>query len=553
MSVHACIVIPVYNHPDTLRDMAPLLAAVKLPVILVNDGSDKKTTGTLDEICENHHDFTHVRLRENQGKGGAVLAGFDYARNLNYTHAIQIDADHQHRIEDIPLFAATAEEYPDALILGKPVFDETIPTARLRGRYLTHVCVWIECLSTAIADSMCGFRVYPLQACKHIQRVGKRMDFDVEIAVKLYWMGVQMININTPVRYHPDGISHFNMFRDNVRISWMHIRLILGMVPRAPKLIWRHFRKDETHWSEQGERGSMFMLRLSFWLYKLFGRWIGGVIVWVVATYCYATSRKTRLASQKYLQRLYHFNPAAEGFKRPPRKIDSYYHCQEFGRAVLNRFAAWMGDIVRTDITWENRTILIEQINRKQGGVLVGAHMGNLEVIRAVIHETPELKFNALVYIDHAPRINEMLRKANPKTDINVISLVDFTPDIAILLKEKVEQGEWVVILSDRVPAGARGRTCMVDFLGHPAPFPEGPMILASLLECPVFLIFCLRRKGVSYEVFLEPFAEERLLFPRENRRQHIQEALQKYARRLEVLCGIAPFQWFNFFDFWKD
>jgi predicted LPLAT superfamily acyltransferase len=553
MHLNACIVIPVYNHRDTMLRMAPELDKLDLPCIMVNDGSDAETTAGLEDIAVRFPHFQHVKLSENQGKGGAVMAGFEAAREQGFTHAVQIDADYQHHLEDIPKFIAKATAHPEALILGKPQFDQSIPKARLRGRYLTHICVWIECLSKAIADSMCGFRVYPLSACKRIKRLGRRMDFDTEIAVKLYWMGVEVINIDTPVTYHSGGISHFRMVHDNVLISWMHIRLIFGMILRSPKLLWRRLSPSDTHWSEQKERGSYLLLRLSLFLYKIFGRWVGKIIVCIVVSYFFATSRKNRRASQKYLKRLYAFNPEAPGFKRPPRLTDSFLHNLEFGNAILNRFSAWMGQIVRGDIIWENRPVLTDRIAKKQGGVLIGAHMGNLEVIRAVIQGLPELKFNALVYIDHAPRINEMLQRANPNNSINIISLVDFTPDVAIMLKEKVDQGEYVVILSDRIPAGARNRQATVDFLGHPASLPEGPMILASLLDCPVFLIFCLRTKGAIYEVFLETFAEERLHFPRKDREKHIQAALQRYAKRLEVLCGIAPLQWFNFFDFWQD
>ena len=146
-----------------------------------------------------------------------------------------------------------------------------------------------------------------------------------------------------------------------------------------------------------------------------------------------------------------------------------------------------------------------------------------------------------------------MLRIANPGIEVRLISVQSFTADIAILLAEKVEKGEFIVILGDRSPAGARDRVETVSFLGKPAPWPTGPMILASLLHCPIFLIFCLRTKGRRFHVHLEPFEAERLDLPRKERQAHLRQAIDRYARIVEKHCCIAPYQWFNFYDFWDN
>ena len=157
-------------------------------------------------------------------------------------HALQIDADGQHDVADVPRFLAAARAAPEAMICGRPVYDDSVPRARLYGRYLTHAFVWLETLSFQIQDSMCGFRLYPLgETCAEIARAPfpSRMDFDTEAAVRLFWRGVPVHNLPTRVIYPENGLSHFRMLRDNVRITAMHARLVLGMLPRAPRLIWR--------------------------------------------------------------------------------------------------------------------------------------------------------------------------------------------------------------------------------------------------------------------------------------------------------------------------
>src|SRR5690606_10928118 len=159
--------------------------------------------------------------------------------------ALQIDADGQHDAEDIPRFLERSAAHPDALICGTPIYDASVPKGRLYGRYLTHVWVWINTLSLTIRDSMCGFRVYPLAPTLRLiaqVRIGERMDFDVEVLVRLFWRGMRILSLPTKVRYPTDGISHFDVLHDNVRISRMHAKLFFGMLVRAPVLLWRRVR-----------------------------------------------------------------------------------------------------------------------------------------------------------------------------------------------------------------------------------------------------------------------------------------------------------------------
>ena len=237
----ACVVIPVYNHGAAIGAVVEAARAHGLPCLLVDDGSAADCAAVLDALAR-QDGVTLQRLPHNQGKGGAMEAGLRRAQALGYTHALQIDADGQHDTADIPRFLAQAEAAPDKLVCGVPIYDDSVPKSRLYGRYATHVWVWINTLSFDIRDSMCGFRVYPLAATVALLdrvRIGRRMDFDSDIAVRLYWRGMGVVNQPTRVRYPTDGVSHFRVLADNLLISAMHARLFFGMLLRLPLLLWR--------------------------------------------------------------------------------------------------------------------------------------------------------------------------------------------------------------------------------------------------------------------------------------------------------------------------
>lgn len=238
----AVVVIPVYNHPATIGAMAQAVAEHGLPCILVDDGSEPGCAEVLDRLAALSAGIQLVRLAINQGKGAAMTAGLREAARQGFTHALQIDADGQHDPADIARFIALARAHPDAVISGCPVYDDSVPRSRLYARYATHVWVWINTLSLDIRDSMCGFRVYPLapvMALLETRHVGRRMDFDSDIIVRLHWRGTQVVNQPTRVTYPKDGISHFRLWRDNLLISRMHATLFFGMLWRAPLLLWR--------------------------------------------------------------------------------------------------------------------------------------------------------------------------------------------------------------------------------------------------------------------------------------------------------------------------
>lgn len=239
-----CAVIPVYDHEHAVANVLRAVLAAGLPCILVDDGSSAGCAALLDRLAREEGVLLE-RHPLNQGKGAAVLTGFRRAAQAGYTHVLQVDADGQHNTGDIASFLAAGAAQPDAIIAGCPVFDTSVPKLRLYARYLTHVWVWINTLSLAIRDAMCGFRVYPVApvlALDARRKLGRRMNFDIEILVRLYWDGVDVVNHPTRVGYPLDGVSHFKAWTDNVLITRLHTALFFGMLARSPKLVARHWK-----------------------------------------------------------------------------------------------------------------------------------------------------------------------------------------------------------------------------------------------------------------------------------------------------------------------
>ncbi|MBQ0711639.1 MAG: glycosyltransferase family 2 protein [Porticoccus sp.] len=241
-----CVIIPVYNHPEYLARLVNRLHEYELPVILIDDGSESTCQLLMARLA---NEFENVQLavhHHNKGKGAAIKSGLHFAEQLGYTHALQVDADGQHDLNDIPKFKEAVFRHPDALITGYPEYDDTVPKLRYYGRYGSHIWVWINTLSTLIIDSMCGYRIYPVVTSNQLlaqEIMGDRMDFDGEFIVRWCWSGQPLEQIQTRVVYPDNGVSHFHLFNDNKLISWMHMRLFFGMLQRMPKLLLRKWQK----------------------------------------------------------------------------------------------------------------------------------------------------------------------------------------------------------------------------------------------------------------------------------------------------------------------
>lgn len=244
-SFSPCILIPIYNNRTTIGDVVRQLEPLQLPCIIIDDGSDRETADAVDHLTAYSWVDAH-HLPVNGGKGVALSHGFRLAYERNHTHAITIDADGQHCVADIPRFLAAAKACADGVVIGNPIFDENAPLGRVIGRKFSQLWVWIETLSCAIRDPLYGFRCYPIKKCLCVLdscTIGQRMDFEPDIIIRLSWAGCPMVNLPTKVTYDPDGLSHFDLVRDNMRLSILFARHFFGMLVRLPQLLWHRLRR----------------------------------------------------------------------------------------------------------------------------------------------------------------------------------------------------------------------------------------------------------------------------------------------------------------------
>jgi predicted LPLAT superfamily acyltransferase len=303
-----------------------------------------------------------------------------------------------------------------------------------------------------------------------------------------------------------------------------------------------------SHWSRLAERGSALGVRIVVGCLRLFGERAVRLMLYPVVAYFLVTGAAARRASNEYFARLGRFAGASAALPRPGWGT-AYRHMMAFAESALHKLAAWLGKIDDAKVAFPNQAEFQALLASGRGALFIGAHLGNLELTRALAAGGRKAPVNAVVYVEHGRGFFDTLARCNPDFSVNLIHVADVGPATSIELKDKIDRGELLVVVGDRTPPAERGRTCTVDFLGAPAPFAKGPFILAAILECPVYLFFCLKEAD-GYRIHFERFAE-RVALPRAEREARLRELVQRYAQRLEAYCLRAPYQWFNFYYYW--
>jgi glycosyltransferase involved in cell wall biosynthesis len=243
------VLIPSYNPGPKVYSTVHAALEQWAPVWVIVDGSTDHSEHRLSEMAAAQPNLRVSVLPKNRGKGAAVLFGMREAQALGFTHVLTMDSDGQHPAESIASFMQTSFSSPAAMVLGKPIFDDSAPGLRVKGRKISNWWANLETLWAGIDDSLFGFRVYPIAPLISVMRRQlwmRRFDFDVEAAVRLCWRGVIPVNLPAKVRYfkpEEGGVSHFNYWRDNALLSWMHLRLFVGFILRLPLLAARRLRK----------------------------------------------------------------------------------------------------------------------------------------------------------------------------------------------------------------------------------------------------------------------------------------------------------------------
>lgn len=308
--------------------------------------------------------------------------------------------------------------------------------------------------------------------------------------------------------------------------------------------------KPATHWAKKAENGNYFAIKLLLWLYRFGGKWLILLCLGPVLAYFFVKDTVARRASRDYLRRLHQHCGTNSAFSNTPGYWQVYCHFWQFALAALAKIDAWLGRITPQQVTYGG-AVPFEHITASgRGALLVASHLGNTEVCRALVRSKYTLKINVLAHTKNAAAFNRILKDSNSDVDLELIEVTELSPAISMQLSDCIDRGELVVIVGDRISTQAPERAVWADFLGKPAPFAIGPWVLASLMQCPVYLMFCMKQDN-GYNLMFEPFADN-IKLNRKLRQQQLTELIRQYALALENVACRYPLQWFNFYDFWQ-
>lgn len=303
----------------------------------------------------------------------------------------------------------------------------------------------------------------------------------------------------------------------------------------------------KTHWAEQEERGSLWAMMFLVYSFKLLGATVGKIFMVPVVLYFYLFNASARKNLKYYLLKLQHI-----GNQMPTvSQWNILKICFNFGFAAVDKMSAWYGKVKQFRITKDNIDYLLDLQKEGKGAVIMVSHLGNFEISRMVSSLHGKARFNVFMHTKNAQKFTEVIKKLNPDYVMSVIQGDALDIQLAITLKEKVDQGEFVVIAGDRTPVKNTQGVVTADFLGSAADFPIGPYVLAKVLGCPLLGIFC-TKQAKGYHVKLEVYADK-ISFNRNNREQVIQHYAQKYISSVEKQLKSTPLQWYNFHPFWNN
>lgn len=306
------------------------------------------------------------------------------------------------------------------------------------------------------------------------------------------------------------------------------------------------------HWKQQNERGTLLGMRILLLVYRLFGSRVCKGMLYPVLVYFYWSNKKLRLALQTYYQHVRNHQQN----HRPSQSIVAirpFLNVRYFGFGIVDRLALWHGRIdVNKSIKAHNSEVLYHYAEQSQkGGIILSSHLGNFDLCRGAGKQRFKAKVNVIVDIENAKKINQILSLVNQEYLVDFIAVNEINISLAIQLKEKIDAGEFIVIAGDRVNDEQFSNSVEVPFLGQPAKFPIGPYVLAKVLECPIFTLYCFANKKGHYDVYFEQLFTS-VDFSKADKKAKIHHYASLYAADLEKQCLQYPEQWFNFYNFWK-
>ncbi len=299
-------------------------------------------------------------------------------------------------------------------------------------------------------------------------------------------------------------------------------------------------------WTTRAERGSLFAIRLVVGIYKIFGPRVVGILLYPIAAYFWLVAGPARRASQAYLERVRAFHgedTVGSG------RLWTFRHVHRFSEFILDRMCFWTGRYESFDVVVHGEEEVRALLAEGRGAMVLGAHLGSFDVLRVMAREEG-VRVNVVMFTANAERIRHMLEALDPESSMRVIEVDPTSVRAAFEIKACVDRGEMVALLGDRVLPGGRGRVAHASFLGAPAPFPEGPFLIPILLRLPVVLGLAIKEGRRRYHLHLEVLSRGERVPPSE-RETVLRKRIEDFAGRLEHFVGVAPLQWFNFYDFW--
>lgn len=304
--------------------------------------------------------------------------------------------------------------------------------------------------------------------------------------------------------------------------------------------------QDTPRWIAQPERGSLPLMKGVAWFVGHAPRFMTHVVIWLITLYFWLTSPKARRSIAQYQTRLSQWSGRPGLF---PSFAPTFHQFLAFGMSLVARLDVWEGRMRHADVGVADPDNLYSQLQSGRGQILLGAHLGNPDICRALSEQVPGMMLNILVHDGNAMRYHAVMQRfGDPR--MRIIQVSELNIDVMMQLKLRVDQGEWLAIAGDRIALHGQ-RTVEIDFLGHRAEFAQGPWLLAGLLQCPINTFFGVPQDG-RYQVTLRRLAEP-MRWTQATRDEVIAQHVQMYGDKLAEQCLQTPLQWFNFFPFWKD
>lgn len=527
------VVVPVYNHASSIREVAERVLALDYPLLVVDDGSSDTPLDCLEGL-----DVMTIKHETNQGKGAAILTGVKKAKELGKTHLIGIDGDGQHSPEDIEKILPVIKEHPHSLVLGARIFEgQDVPGSSKFGRRFANFWYRVHTGST-LDDTQSGFRAYPISIFDHLPLWTRRYAFDFEILVRMKQAGGDLIEVPISVKYGEDRVTHIRLFVDNLRVSLLNtyftFRRLLFFIPH--KKLPAEERQDNKNWDSKS-LGAKWQYQFFFMLIKVTGRRGAYAFMYFVTAWYVLFNAKVKENAKPYLTRR---------FKWKYSLWDTYRLVTEQGKVLVDRSVLGILGDDQFQKKYNRMEGVKELLDKDKGLIILMSHVGCWKLSLAGLSKfgVPAAAVLYRVEGDHERDFFEHRKEKSPFRVIDPTSDFGGTLEMLDSLKKK----EILCMMGDRM-MGKNRHHCDVDFLGEKARFPTTAFKLASLTGAPVLCLYSFKTAPNQFDYDLA-----KVIYVPEKSGMKTEEYLpyvKEYVATLEDFVEKHPYMYFNFYNIW--